>query len=197
MEVIFMPIAEEKSPVRSLNLTVSIPQDSDPAVDATLREAAEKIMAMLARSGSQETIIATADRVAQAMIGTIQPDPYLVGERLDRLRSIRKMMEEGEWLTAAEINEAQDNPPAQKSLPASDWKRRGRIFSVNYNGTDYYPRYAFDATFRPLPIISDILKEFAGEPDSWKIAAWFHFPNGYINIDTPDGQRVIGPKDAL
>ena len=192
-----MSFATEKITDRRVSLNVAIPENVDPAVEATLREAAEKVLATLARSGSQEAIIASADRVAQAMIGAFQPDPYLVEERMERLRSIRKMLREGEWLTATEINAAQENSPAQKSLPASDWKRRGRIFSVNHDGVDYYPRYAFDAAYRPLPVISELLKVFGAETDAWKIAAWFHFPNGYLTQVTPDGRTVIAPKDAL
>ena len=156
-----MNFAAEKVSDRSISLNVPVPENVDPAIESTLKETAEKVLAMLVRSGSQEAIIATADRIAQAMIGTFQPDPYLVEERMDRLRSIRKMLHEGEWLTAAEINAAQENPPTQKSLPASDWKRRGRVFSVNHDGIDYYPRYEFDAAYRPLPIIGELLKKFA------------------------------------
>ena len=192
-----MKIAHETERDRNINLDVTVPDNVDPAIETTLKETAEKILAIRARSGSQEAIIATADRVAQAMIGTFQPDTYLIEERMDRLRSIRKMLREGEWLTAAEINAAQENPPAQKSLPASDWKRRGRIYSVNHDGVDYSPRYVFDAAYRPLPIISDLLKEFGSESDPWKIAAWFHFPNGYLTQDRPDGRCAIPPKDAL
>ena len=192
-----MSVANEKSRDRNISLKVPIPENVDPAIESSLKETAEKVLAILARSGSQASIIATADRVAQAMLGTFQPDPYLVEERMDRLRSIRNMLCEGKWLTAAEINAAQENPPAQKSLPASDWKRRGRIFSVNHDGTDYYPRYEFDAAYRPLPIISEILKAFGAEADAWKIAAWFHFPNGYLTQDRPDGRSAMPPKDAL
>ena len=120
-----MSVANEKSRDRNISLKVSIPENVDPAIESSLKETAEKVLAILARSGSQASIIATADRVAQAMLGTFQPDPYLVEERMDRLRSIRNMLCEGKWLTAAEINAAQENPPAQKSLPASDWKRGG------------------------------------------------------------------------
>lgn len=192
-----MSIAEKEPGSRKVELTVPVPQEVNPALEKTLAEAAEKVLATLARSGTQERIIELAEVIAGAVVGTIQPDPYLVEERVERLRSIRKMMEEGEWLTAAEVNAAQENPPAQKSLPASDWKRRGRIFSVNYGGTDYYPRYAFDAMFRPLPVIAGILKEFEGEPDSWKIAAWFHFPNGYLSVETADGRKFLAPRAAL
>src|SRR4051812_28285324 len=99
VEVQSMSVAQDKSTDRNISLQVPVPENVDPAVEATLKETAEKVLAILARSGSQEAIIASADRVAQAMIGTFQPDTYLVEERMDRLRSIRKMLCEGEWLT--------------------------------------------------------------------------------------------------
>lgn len=97
-----------------------VPENVDPAIELTLKEMAERVLSMLARSESPPSIIASAERAAQAMIGAFQPDPYLVAVRMDCLRSIRKMLHEGKWLATAEINVAQENPPAQKSLPASD-----------------------------------------------------------------------------
>jgi hypothetical protein len=38
---------------------------------------------------------------------------------------------------------------------------------------------------------------FGPVADSWKIAAWFHFPNGWIAETGPHGPRPIAPKDAL
>jgi hypothetical protein len=95
------------------------------------------------------------------------------------------------------LNRLQPEPPANKSHPASDWKRRGRIFSVSFGGKEYFARYQFDALYQPLPIIRDILKAFGSVADSWKIAAWFHFPNGWIAETGPRGTRPIAPKDAL
>jgi hypothetical protein len=33
--------------------------------------------------------------------------------------------------------------------------------------------------------------------DSWKLAAWFHFPNGWIVEPGPEGPTPVAPKDAL
>jgi hypothetical protein len=74
---------------------------------------------------------------------------------------------QGEWLSADMVSQA------------SDWKRDGRIFGVTFDGKEYFPRYEFDALNQPLPVIRDILEAF-GPVDPWKIAAWFHFPNGWI-----------------
>lgn len=105
----------------------------------------------------------------------------------DRANTIEKIRAETHWLTLAQIAE----------LPLVKWKREGRIFSIEIDDTQAYPSYQFDENFQPLPVIAEVLKAFKSESDSWKIAAWFHFPNGYINVDTPEGRHAIGPKDAL
>jgi hypothetical protein len=50
--------------------------------------------------------------------------------------------------------------------------------------------------YQPLPIIQDILKVTGEVADTWKIAAWFQYPNGWIT-DLVDGAKAIAPKDAL
>jgi len=95
------------------------------------------------------------------------------------------------------LNQLQSEPPSDRWMPASDWKCRGRIFSVNFGGKEYFPRYEFDALYQPLPVIRDILKEFGSVADSWKLAASFHFPNGWIVEPRPEGPTSVAPKDAL
>lgn len=46
------------------------------------------------------------------------------------MKTVRKILKQGEWLTAEQMNALQVNPPSQKSLPASDWARRGRAVEV-------------------------------------------------------------------
>ena len=93
-------------------------------------------------------------------------------------------MSQGEWLSAETVSQA------------NYWKRDGRIFSVSHEGKEYFPRYEFDALYQPLPVIQDILQVF-GPVDPWKIAAWFHFPNGWIVEPGPEGPKPVAPKDAL
>lgn len=88
----------------------------------------------------------------------------------------------------------QADPPKSKSQPASDWKRRGRIFGISRGGREYFARCQFDAMYEPLPVIRDVLKAFGDVADPWVLAAWFHYPNAWIA--GPHGQPVA-PKDAL
>jgi hypothetical protein len=125
-----------------------------------------------------------------------QPNVELIEERELRQKTMKSVFDSGDWVTAEAINALQAPPPANKWHPASDWKQRGRIFSVMFDGREYFARYQFDEKFQPLPIIKDILQVTGEVADTWKIAAWFHCPNGWI-ADPVDGAKAIAPKDAL
>lgn len=112
-------------------------------------------------------------------------------------QTISEIFHEEEWLTAEIVNRHQPRPLSNPSLPADDWKRCGRIFSVTFGGQEYFLRYQFDATYQPLPLIRDILAAFGAVDDTWKIAAWFHYPNGRIVKGEHESVKAIAPKDAL
>jgi len=177
-------------------LDLALPQGTDPAILPSVRHGIAQAVYLVLSTG-QTAILDQADQLAGLVSGLIEPDLGLVEERLDRLQTIRTMFREEEWLTNEMLNQLQPEPPSNRSLPASDWKRRGRIFSVNFGGKEYFPRYEFDAVYQPLPVIRDILKAFGPVADSWKLAAWFHFPNGWIVEPGPEGPTPVAPKDAL
>lgn len=121
----------------------------------------------------------------------------MLEDRINQMFTMKEVLEGSAWLTAEDINKLQKKPPAKKSLPASDWERRGCIFSVPYGGRAYYPRYQFDAMYQPLPCISDILKAYGVCADTWSLATWFHFPNGWIAEQVGNEVVPVAPKDAL
>jgi hypothetical protein len=125
-----------------------------------------------------------------------QPNVGLIEERALRQKTMRSVFDRGDWVTAETINASQVSPLANKSLPASDWKRRGRVFSVTFDEREYFARYQFDEMYQPLPIIQDILQVTGEVADIWKIATWFQYPNGWIT-DLVDGAKAVAPKDAL
>jgi len=168
----------------------------DPGVAESGRPKIERALRLLVLT-EQPAAIEDADRIAELLSGKIEPSTGLIEARLARLKTIRAILEDGEWLTAEQLNALQPKPPAQKSQPASDWKRRGRIFSVSHGGREYFPRYEFDEAFQPLPVIRDVLKAFGEVADTWKIAAWFSFPSGWISKPGTGGQEPMAPKDAL
>jgi hypothetical protein len=188
--------SKSKGAGNTLVLDLALPQGTDPAILPSVRHGIAQAVYLVLSTG-QTAILDQADQLAGLVSGLIEPDLGLVEERLDRLQTIRTMFREEEWLTNEVLNQLQPEPPSNRSLPASDWKRRGRIFSVNFGGKEYFPRYEFDAVYQPLPVIRDILKVFGPVADSWKLAAWFHFPNGWIVEPGPEGPTPVAPKDAL
>ena len=185
-----------KSANEALVLDVPVPEGTDPALLPSLRKGLARAVTLMMSSGGV-TILEQADRLAILLTGVIEPDLGLVEERLQRLQTIREIFNEEEWLSAEMLNRLQPEPPSNRSLPASDWKRRGRIFSVTFGGKEYFPRYEFDAAYQPLPLMKEVLAAFGTVADTWKIAAWFHYPNGRIAESGPEGGQAIAPKDAL
>ena len=177
----------------SLVLPVSIPTHVDPATLPSMLKAIEKAFTVMDSAG----VLQRADRLAEIATGFVEPDLELVEERLHRMRTIQDVFTDGEWLAAEQINALQATPPANKAHPASDWKRRGRVFSVNYRGKEYFARYQFDALYQPLPVIKEILAAFGEVADAWTLAAWFHFPNAWLVKRDEHGAVNIAPKDAL
>ncbi|GGG86825.1 hypothetical protein [Edaphobacter dinghuensis] len=180
----------------ALVLDVAVPEGTDPALLPSLRRGIEQAVKLVVSSG-EITVIQQADELAGLLTGLIQPEVGLVEERLHRLQTIREIFKGEEWLTAEMLNALQPEPSSNRSLPASDWKRRGRIFSVTYGGKEYFPRYEFDAVYQPLPLIRELLTAFGPVADTWKIASWFHYPNGWIVEPGPEGVKPVAPKDAL
>ena len=179
-----------------LTLTLALPENIDPAVAPSMGKAL-RAAASMAFVGGQNRILQDADRLAAFVEGAMEPSTELIEERLRRLQTIRRLLEDGDWLTAEQINALQPNPPPNKSQPANDWKRRGRIFSVSHGGRDYFARYQFDAVYEPLPVVKPILEALGRGRDPWAVAAWFHFPNGWIARESDGALKPVAPKDAL
>lgn len=73
------------------------------------------------------------------------------------------------------------------------WEKIEYIFKIMIDGEAHYPRYQFDGNLQPLPVIKTIIAAFK-EKDSFALAAWFHYPNGWITID---GWHPVAPRFAL
>jgi hypothetical protein len=175
------------------SVPVTVPDEVDPAALPSVVKAIEKALAVLVQARQGE-VIARADQIAELATGLLEPSSELLEDRVQRMLTLRQVFAEGDWLTAEQLNVLQADPPRSKSQPASDWKRRGRIFSISRGGREYFARYQFDAMYEPLPVIREVLKAFGSVADPWVLAAWFHYPNAWIA--GADGAPVA-PKDAL
>ncbi|NIF56252.1 hypothetical protein [Burkholderia sp. Ax-1724] len=185
-------------PTTDLVLSLRLPAGTDPAIVSSLKQGLEDLVAtVLTQTPFEEAILKRADDLATAITGVSAPATTLIEERIRRREAIREILARGDWLTARQINALQAAPPANRARPASDWKRRGRIFGVFIGGREYFAGYQFDAIGQPLPVIKEILDALGMVADSWKIAAWFHFENGWISGTGEYQDQPVSPMDAL
>lgn len=178
-----------------LNVSAKIAAPALPSMQDALQRA---LNLALSKFLLDKNVIADADKMAQLIVESASPTLELVEERVGRMETIKKIPKGTTFLTGEAINARQSIPKQNKHSVASDWKRRGRIFSVTgSDGKEYYPSYQFDMNGQPLPIMKDVLTALGEMNDAWAIASWFHFPNGWISRSV-DGKAVpVAPKDAL
>lgn len=182
-----------------LVMQLKIPPQYQAAAAPAIEQALQRVVRLaLARYAVDDKVTLDADKMAQLLVQSASPTIELVEERAGRLDTIRKITDGTVFITADMINDTQKSPRENKSAVAGDWKRRGRIFGVTGNdGKEYYPRYQFDMNYQPLPLIKEILTALGEKNDPWAIAAWFHFPNGWITARHADAALPLAPKDAL
>jgi len=87
-------------------------------------------------------------------------------------------------LTSAEVAELSGSSARNKSALASRWKQEGKVFAVSDQSTDRYPLFQFGSDGKPLPVMEEILRLFAGE-NGWTIALWFAASTDWLSEDSP------------
>lgn len=101
-----------------------------------------------------------------------------------------------EWWTADAINSFQRDTTSAENV-VEEWKQSGCTYSVFYKGNEYFAKYQFDSMYKPRPVIKAVLDAYGACSDTWSIAAWFHFRNGWISNDDTISPSPLAPKDAL
>jgi hypothetical protein len=132
-----------------------------------------------------EAIVAALERNGEI------PTPAAI-EQLRRYALVRMtFMKEVPLLRSSEVAQLSGSTARNSSARASRWKSERRIFSVQWNGIDYYPAFQFSPkSGEPLPAVQTILDIFGGELRDWQIAIWFFANNGSL----AGGRR---PMDAI
>jgi hypothetical protein len=114
-----------------------------------------------------------------------------------RQKTIDRIFTKSSWLSTDELCQFQGEFPNQRNEIIRDWLNKRMVFSVRYNGHEYFAKYQFDTTLHPLPVIKEIIEAFGIDDDPWALAAWFEYPNSWIVSKRSDGIDLVAPKDAL
>ncbi len=128
-------------------------------------------MVSLLECEGRSQLLDKADQIARRVIEVTPPSDALVRERTARLKTIPCLFVETLWYTAQQIHDLQPRPRKNPSAPASDWKGRGKICAVSWDGKGYFPAYQFSEAVQPLPVIAEVLAQFGEVADTWQIAA--------------------------
>ena len=136
------------------------------------------------------------DQLVGLMLGDHSPTPIDISKARMKASALRDVFDGTEWLTAAQITELAGLGQANRSGAANRWKQRHKIFALQHEGQDHYPRYLLDEHFRPLPAAEQVLQELEGF-SAGRLASWFESRNGLLGGERPrdviasDPNRVV------
>ncbi|MCH7935934.1 MAG: hypothetical protein IH994_02430 [Proteobacteria bacterium] len=85
---------------------------------------------------------------------------------------------------STDIHEISHQGGKNKSMPASRWKKDGRIFAVSFHGQDFFPKFQFREG-DPHPAMKKVLSALPKEMTPWQTAFWFTSENGWLNGSRP------------
>jgi hypothetical protein len=78
------------------------------------------------------------------------------------------------------------------------WKIEGQIFSIEYEGTEYFPCFALDpgVGYTPYPALAEVLRVLnAGNWGSaWAVVAWFIGLNSFLDDQRPQDLLASEPE---
>jgi len=82
---------------------------------------------------------------------------------------------------------------------ARQLERQGLIFSVSYQGTDYFPLFQFcQDTGKPMEIIKELIEIFElGKSNSWELFIWLVCPTGLLGGIKPVELMQSEPERVL
>jgi hypothetical protein len=116
-----------------------------------------------------------------------------VSEQTEALRrrltaaTVDRVLSGTQWLSAAQIGEIRASGKSNPHSALARWLANGRVFALERHGARIYPAYAFDELGEPLPIMTEVLRVFAGFAP-FRIAAWFESPNVHLHGARPREQ---------
>lgn len=165
----------------------------DPLVRETLRGMLDILPRII--DARRRTL---SEREIEDLVEFLIPEDPLATVRksleLDNAVLRAKFLGEVPCLTSRKIHEVTGSKGRNLSMPASRWKRDGRVFAIPWRGKDLYPAFQL-RDGHPLPIIKDILEALPQAMSPWQIAFWFTSENGWIGGDCPCD--ALGDEKAL
>lgn len=164
------------------------------AVRETIRDIVEHVPAILEARQSKLT-----DDAIDALVSVyMRTPPNAEVERLlyDSNAKARARFF-GEWpsFTSKDLAEVAGHGSKNKSMTASRWKMKGKVFSIRHGGVEYFPAFQFEEG-QPIEAVAKVLTLLGEKKSGWQLAFWFTSPNGWLAGKRPvdvlkDGDVVV------
>ena len=101
-----------------------------------------------------------------------------------QMRALDAIYSGTQWLTGEQLGAARMDSAVHGAGATGQLQTSEKLFSIRRDGRDVFPRYAFGNDFRPLPVMSDIMKAFHG----WgpmMIAGWLESTSSFLQGRRP------------
>ena len=177
---------------------VRIPGTPDEELTAQAEEIAATLFNMAYRK-----LLEMSNAQYEELVDTLMPrtviSPLKLRKAIMEARAKEAVTQSGRYLTSQQLAEVAGLSPTNPSAQPNKWKSAGRIFAVNFKGTDYYPDFGLDPedNYRPYDGLKPILEVFSNKKSPWKIAFWFQSPNGSLNYRAPQDVLQEDPEQVL
>ncbi|HYI13378.1 MAG TPA: hypothetical protein VEK57_30300 [Thermoanaerobaculia bacterium] len=150
------------------------------------------------RSQLQAVATAAMQRLAEAMAPeSVVPTPVQVLQAQRNAAAREEMLQEFGAFTSSNLAERAGSKAANKVALAHRWKTDGRIFSVTYRGTNYFPGFQFDEEGQPLAVMAELLRILAPARAPWEIALWFTGADGWLGGKRPVDLLLSAPERVV
>ena len=134
-----------------------------------------------------------ARMTAEAMRDIFAGTEWLSADQVGEQTAVGDLAAHGQEATPERLTAAQRRAAAAR---VNRWKHEGKLFALVREGRDWYPKYQFDALFRPLPVMPEILADF-GDVAAVQVASWMESPNTYLAGRRPREAIEHAPQDVV
>jgi hypothetical protein len=141
----------------------------------------------------------TFNSIVEALVPDVPPPHERVVEARMAADARNAVLDDGDWLTAAEVATIAGFSASNPSAQPNKWKREGLIWALRHRGVDYYPGYGLDpkAGHRPIKALAQVLAVFAGRKDDWGLAYWFASVNSFLGGRRPQDLLASEPSKVV
>lgn len=141
----------------------------------------------------------TLESLVEALVPKVPPAPTQLKEAAMLARARTAVLQEGNWLTTAQIADLAGFSASNPSAQPNKWKRDKLIFAIRHRGIDYFPGYGLDPEtgYRPLKAMAKVIETFGESKDAWGLAYWFSSSNSFLGGERPQDVLAKQPDRVI